>query len=56
MNICCTHCKHEASLRRPKETTIFNIQCYLCKSYFCYAWAGDKKNSKPKEIKMSESK
>ena len=54
MNICCSHCNHETSLRRPKETTIYNIQCYLCKRYFCYLWTADNKFTKPKEIQMKQ--
>jgi len=52
MKINCSHCKEETDLRRPKKSTIFNIQCYFCKSYFCWVWKGNIKNSKPIEVNV----
>ena len=50
MKINCPHCNDESDLRRPKQRTIFNRQCFNCKKYYALMWMGDVKNSKPIDL------
>ena len=47
MKINCPKCNDESDLRRPKQQTIFNRQCFNCKKYYALVWMGYVKNSKP---------